>query len=119
MHGRIGRSRSVASAGNRDPSSLVASLSPRCRQVLDGILTGEPNKVIAYRLGISRRTVEIHRATMMKQLDAHNTLDVIRIGLQAKADEMRAQKARDARLAISETDTEESVWAALAAVLGR
>ncbi|HSM95494.1 MAG TPA: LuxR C-terminal-related transcriptional regulator [Rhizomicrobium sp.] len=102
-----------------DAASLVASLSPRCREVLDGILMGEPNKVIAFRLGISKRTVDIHRANLMKHLDAHNSLDVIRIGLQAKADEMRAQKAKVAASDASEADAEGLVWAGLAAVLRR
>jgi two-component system response regulator FixJ len=48
----------------------IARLSGRERDVLGGLMTGSQNKVIAYALGISPRTVEIYRATMMEKLGA-------------------------------------------------
>lgn len=47
-------------------ASRIASLTPRQREVLELILAGHPNKITAWELGISRRTVESHRASIMK-----------------------------------------------------
>jgi two-component system response regulator FixJ len=51
-----------------DAARRIATLSPREREVLDGLLAGRPNKLIAFDLGISVRTVEVHRARMMERL---------------------------------------------------
>jgi two-component system, LuxR family, response regulator FixJ len=48
----------------------IATLTPRERDVLEHILTGEQNKVIAATLGISMKTVEVHRARIMKKMAA-------------------------------------------------
>ena len=61
----------------------VSSLSPRCREVLEGLLAGQSNKVIAHGLGISPRTVEIHRARLMQRLGARNAADAVRITFEA------------------------------------
>ena len=47
----------------------LQALTPRERDVLDGLAQGLPNKTIAYDLGISPRTVEIHRANLMTKLE--------------------------------------------------
>lgn len=57
----------------------LACLTPRERDVLDGLAQGHPNKTIAYDLGISPRTVEVHRAHLMEKLGAHNLADVLRL----------------------------------------
>ena len=62
---------------------LVAMLTPRERDVLVGLLEGESNKGIATKLGLSPRTVEIHRANMMDRLNAQSTSDAVRIGIYA------------------------------------
>lgn len=62
---------------------LVAALTPRERDVLMGLLEGESNKGIALKLGLSPRTVEIHRANMMARLNAQSTSDAVRIGIYA------------------------------------
>jgi two-component system response regulator FixJ len=62
----------------------VATLSTREREVLDGLLAGQPNKLIAYDLGISVRTVEVHRARMMERLGMHQLAEVIRLGVMAR-----------------------------------
>lgn len=58
-------------------------LSPRERQVLQGLVQGESNKEIARVLNISPRTVEIHRMKMMGKIGARNSADAIRLGLSA------------------------------------
>ena len=54
-------------------------LTPREREVLDGLAKGLPNKTIAYDLGISPRTVEIHRANLMTKLKVHSLSEALRI----------------------------------------
>jgi two-component system response regulator FixJ len=61
----------------------VGALSRRERQVLDGLVAGRPNKVIAYDLGISVRTVEVHRARMLKRLGTRHTAEAIRLAVMA------------------------------------
>jgi len=66
-----------------DAARRVATLSTREREVLDRLLTGRPNKLIAYDLGISVRTVEVHRARMMERLGVRQFSEVIRLGVMA------------------------------------
>ena len=61
----------------------IARLAPRERDVLDGLVAGRANKVIAYVLGISPRTVEIYRASMMDKLGADSLAAVIRMAFAA------------------------------------
>lgn len=61
----------------------LALLTPREHEVLAGLVRGHPNKTIAYDLGISSRTVEVHRASLMGKLSAHNLSDVLRIAFAA------------------------------------
>lgn len=73
---------------NRDPAGVAAAakldlLSPREREVLDGLLAGLPNKSIAYDLAISPRTVEIHRARVMDKMGARSLSELIRLALAA------------------------------------
>ena len=60
----------------------IASLSARERQVLDGLVAGNPNKTIAFDLGISPRTVEIYRANVMTKMKATSLSDLVRMALQ-------------------------------------
>ena len=73
------RNREAAEAAQR-----VAALSPRERQVLDALVAGRPNKVIAYDLGISARTVEVHRARMMERLGVRQLAEAIRLAVMAR-----------------------------------
>lgn len=59
----------------------LAQLSTRERQVLDGIVAGSANKVIAYDLGISPRTVEVYRANLMTKMRAQNLSELVRMTL--------------------------------------
>jgi len=72
------RDRAVAGATER-----MAQLSPRERQVLEAIAVGRPSKLIAYDLGISVRTVEVHRAHMLDRLGVRNMAEAIRIAVMA------------------------------------
>lgn len=67
----------------RRAREAVDRLSPRERDVLAGLLQGHPNKVIAFHLGLSPRTVEIHRANMMHRLGVRSLSDAVRVGLAA------------------------------------
>ena len=59
------------------------SLTKREFEVLEGLVKGHPNKTIGYDLGISARTVEIHRANLMKKVDVHNLSDLLRLAFMA------------------------------------
>jgi two-component system response regulator FixJ len=59
----------------------LSTLSERERQVLDGLVSGLPNKTIAYDLGISPRTVEIHRANVMSKMQAGSLSHLVRMAM--------------------------------------
>jgi two-component system, LuxR family, response regulator FixJ len=59
----------------------LASLSNRERDVLKGLVAGNPNKTIAFDLGISPRTVEIYRANVMTKMQATSLSDLVRMAL--------------------------------------
>jgi RNA polymerase sigma factor (sigma-70 family) len=63
--------------------ALIAALPPREREVLDGLLAGGTNKVIARDLGLSPRTVEAHRARIMERLGAQNLPELVQIAMAA------------------------------------
>ena len=67
----------------RDAAVRLQALTAREREVLDGLAQGQPNKVIAYNLGISPRTVEIHRANLMNKLAVRSLSEALRIVFEA------------------------------------
>ena len=64
-------------------------LSPREKEVLQLISEGKPNRVVAEHLGISVRTVENHRARIMKKLHLSNTADLVRYAIQEGITELK------------------------------
>ena len=57
----------------------VQSLTLREREVLVGVLTGKPNKQIAFEFGVSEQTVKIHRAHVMEKMEAKSLADLVRL----------------------------------------
>ena len=72
-----------ASARAQDARARLNILTEREREVLDGLVEGLPNKTIAYDLGISPRTVEIHRANLMHKLEVKSLAEALRIAFHA------------------------------------
>lgn len=85
-HGVERLKRSAADVDGADEAAVkLQALTPREREVLDGLAKGLPNKTIAYDLGISPRTVEIHRANLMTKLGVRSLSEALRIAFAAQA----------------------------------
>jgi two-component system response regulator FixJ len=80
---RLARSK-AAKERAKDASVRLQALTPREREVLDGLAEGLPNKTIAYDLGISPRTVEIHRSNLMTKLEVRSLSEALRIAFAAQ-----------------------------------
>ena len=76
--GHVQHDQDVALAETR---RRVATLSPRERDVLKGLVEGKANKVIAFDHGISPRTVEIYRASLMTKMQAKSLSELVRMAL--------------------------------------
>jgi two-component system, LuxR family, response regulator FixJ len=70
-------------SGRAEIDGRLATLSPRERDVLGGLVAGRANKQIAFDLGISPRTVEIYRANLMDKMKAGSLSDLVRMALIA------------------------------------
>ena len=77
------RDRHRQAAAASEASVRIAALTGRERDVLAGLTRGHPNKTIAYDLGISPRTVEVHRANLMQKLEVRSLSDALRIAFAA------------------------------------
>jgi two-component system response regulator FixJ len=66
----------------------IARLTARERETLQHLVRGRSNKIIAFELGISIRTVEVHRANVMSKLAASSLSDLVRMALAAKLDDI-------------------------------
>jgi two-component system response regulator FixJ len=78
-----GQARHEADQAAHEAQRMIATLSPRERDVLNGLVEGHANKTIAIDLGISPRTVEIYRANVMTKLQAKSLSEVVRKALLA------------------------------------
>lgn len=71
-------------AGQDEIRARLGTLTPREREVLDLVVEGEANKVIANRLGVSQRTVEVHRARVMEKMQADSLAHLVRLVLRSR-----------------------------------
>jgi len=65
-----------------DIASRIASLSPRERQVMDGLISGLSNKLIARDYNISPRTIEVYRANVMTKMQANSISELVRLAMR-------------------------------------
>src|SRR3981189_501113 len=66
-----------------DIASRIATLSPRERQVMDGLIAGLSNKLIARDYDISPRTIEVYRANVMTKMQANSLSELVRLAMRA------------------------------------
>lgn len=77
--------------GDRAPREAFARLTPRETDVMRELVVGHPNKLIARHLGLSPRTVEIHRSRVMEKTGAESLSHLVRMALKAGIDPDRGQ----------------------------
>jgi two-component system response regulator FixJ len=70
-------------AMTHDIASRIATLSPRERQVMDGLIAGLSNKLIARDYDISPRTIEVYRANVMTKMQAASLSELVRLAIRA------------------------------------
>lgn len=68
---------------NDHAGELLKRLTPREREVLDALCEGLPNKLIAHRMKLSTRTIEMHRASMMARLEVRSLSEALRLAFLA------------------------------------
>jgi two-component system response regulator FixJ len=66
-----------------DIAARIATLSPRERQVMEGLIAGLSNKLIARDYDISPRTIEVYRANVMTKMQANNLSELVRLAMRA------------------------------------
>ncbi|GMO39519.1 MULTISPECIES: response regulator FixJ [Bradyrhizobium] len=70
-------------AVTQDIAARVTSLSPRERQVMEGLIAGLSNKLIAREYDISPRTIEVYRANVMTKMQANSLSELVRLAMRA------------------------------------
>jgi two-component system, LuxR family, response regulator FixJ len=82
---RQAESNAQGEAMTHDIAARIASLSPRERQVMDGLIAGLSNKLIARDYDISPRTIEVYRANVMTKMQAGSLSELVRLAIRAGA----------------------------------
>jgi len=82
---RQAESSARSEAATLDIAARVAALSPRERQVMDGLIAGLSNKLIAREYDISPRTIEVYRANVMTKMQAGSLSELVRLAMRAGA----------------------------------
>jgi len=80
---KIGRTQTRARLREATARNRIERLSGREREVLTGMASGLSNDLIAHELGISARTVEIHRANMLTKVGAKHSSEAVRVAIEA------------------------------------
>jgi two-component system response regulator FixJ len=91
--GQAGADEESGAAATAEARQRLTTLTPRERDVLDGVVSGWTNRAIAQSLNISQRTVELHRAHLMEKLGARNASQLVRISLLASGQIAPAESA--------------------------
>jgi FixJ family two-component response regulator len=95
---RIRRATIAKNNSERFAKRKITTLTAREREVLQQVVSGNPNKIIAYELGISQRTVENHRARLMDKLQVESVADLVKIALAGDVlGETLSSKTREIR----------------------
>jgi len=81
---RAAEAQGAASREAVEAAQRLAALSPREREVLDLLVSGKPNKLVAHQLGISQRTAEVHRARLMERLGVRSLAEAVRLAVNAQ-----------------------------------
>jgi len=104
----LDRSHEVLAQGTRKTAarSRIGRLSSRKREILQGLLAGMSNKMIAQRLALSPRTVEVYRATMMEELEVSNLAEALHLAIDAELPPMSEGLAGDTPREASEVEGE-------------
>jgi FixJ family two-component response regulator len=79
--------------GHKAIRAHLESLTPREREVLALIVRGKPNKAMAHELGLSQRTVEIHRARVMEKSGASSLAELIRMVMDVEPQLLRSHQS--------------------------
>ena len=80
--------------------SRLKTLTPRERDVLKGMVDGQSNKLLAHQLGVSVRTIEMHRSHIMDRLEAKSAAQVIRLAFDAGLIDRRADRELEPSVAV-------------------
>jgi two-component system response regulator FixJ len=76
---------------HEDALARIDTLSTREREVAAGLMAGLPNKLIAFELGLGIRTIESHRANMMRKLRVRSVGEVVKIGIEARLEPLHPE----------------------------
>ena len=79
----LGRDSSALAGWHEDAAARIGTLTPRERQIMELVIIGQPNKNIAADLNVSQRTVENHRAAVMKKTRSKSLSDLVRLSIAA------------------------------------